>query len=142
MTFAALSGYEKMIAAAEDETKARPEVIEFGFVETLTDDTPRQAIIGAWGLLEYELNIAADQLAPDQPHGWPQVARTLDAWDKWPLLYPAVMELRRLRDYTARSGQPPSSEDATRYVSVASELAATVRAAFTPASGDARSGAE
>ena len=93
-------------------------------------DGARQAVIGAWGLLEYLLNVVADRFAPDQPHGWPQVATTLQAaWDKWPLLYPVVQELRRLRDYTVQSSRPPTSADAARYVAVAQDVAATLRTA-------------
>jgi hypothetical protein len=105
-------------------------------VEALASAAPGQAVIDAWGLLEYQLNVVSDRLAPDQPHGWPQVARNLEAWDRWPILYPAVLELRRLRDYTVRSNRPPSSADAARYVSVAQDLAAALRSAFSSESAD------
>jgi len=120
---------------------ARSEETEFRVLGALAEAAPQQAIIDGWGLLEYQLNIASDRIAPDQPHGWPQVARNLDAWDKWPMLYPVVAELRRLRDYTARSGQPPSSSDAARYVSVVQDLVTALRASFmSPSISDERPG--
>lgn len=120
----------------DDEAIVRRGVTEFSVVEALALAAPGQAIIDAWGLLEYQLNVASDRIAPDQPHGWPQVARNLETWDKWPMLYPAVLELRRLRDYTARSNRPPSSEDAVRYVSVAQDLAAALRTSFKSQPGE------
>lgn len=96
-------------------------------VKQLTTRDTRQAIITAWGLLEYQLNVTSDQLAPDQPHGWPDVTRNLEASDKWPMLYPAVLELRRLRNYVAHSSQSPSTADAARYVSTAQDVATTLR---------------
>jgi hypothetical protein len=140
-TFAALVDYEKVITAAskgdgsrDDEAIVRQGETEFSVLEALAEVAPSQAIIDAWGLLEYQLNVASDRVAPDQPHGWPQVAHNLETWDKWPILYPAVLELRRLRDYTVRSSRPPSSSDAARYVSVAQELVTTLRASLTPQS--------
>lgn len=142
-TFATLQEYEKMIAAVAkdarspgDEAIVRHGVTEFSVVQALALAAPGQAIIDAWGLLEYQLNVVSDRIAPDQPHGWPQVARNLEAWEKWPMLYPAVLELRRLRDYTVRSNRAPSSEDAVRYVSVAQDLAATLRTSFPSQPGD------
>jgi hypothetical protein len=133
-TFAALGDYEKMIAAATTDeapaelgTGVRHRAAEFTVLEALADAVPRQAVIDAWGLLEYQLNAASDRITPDQPHGWPQVARNLEAWGKWPAVYPAVQELRRLRDYTVRSNRSPSSSDAARYVSVVEELVTTIR---------------
>ena len=73
-----------------------------------------------------------NRVAPDKPHGWPQLAHNLESLDKWPLLYPAVVELRHLRDYTVRSNRPPSSSDATRYVSVAQSLVTTLRTSLLP----------
>ncbi len=119
-----------------DEAIVRHGVTEFSVVQALALAAPGQAIIDAWGLLEYQLNVVSDRIAPDQPHGWPQVARNLEAWEKWPMLYPAVLELRRLRDYTVRSNRAPSSEDAVRYVSVAQDLAATLRTSFPSQPGD------
>jgi hypothetical protein len=136
-SFDSLEVYKKVTAiavkdaeSAADQAIVAREVTEFSLVEALTSEAPGQAIIGAWGLLEYQLNAAADQIDPDKPRGWPQVARTMEAWDKWPVLYSAVRELRRLRDYTVRAPGEPSSDDAARYVSVAKDLATTVRAAF------------
>lgn len=135
-TFATLVDFQKVVAVAAkdavspDEGGVRYEMTEFSVVEALASAAPAQAVIDAWGLLEYQLNVASDRLAPDQPHGWPQVVRNLEAWDKWPMLYPAVLELRRLRDYTVRSSRPPSSADAARYVSVAQDLATTIRTSF------------
>jgi len=140
LTFTALPHYEKMIAAAtkdagaptaEDAAVVRREATEFSAVGALAPEAPRQAIIDAWGLLEYQLNLASDRLAPDQPHGWPQVARNLERLDKWPLLYPAVQELRRLRDYTVQASRPPSGADAARYVSVAQDVATAVQTSLT-----------
>ena len=133
----ALLDYEKMIAALakdavspDDKASVRHEVTEFSVPAALASVAPEQAIIDAWALLEYQLNVASDRVAPDQPHGWPQVAHNLETWDKWPMLYPAVVELRRLHDYTVWSNRPPSSADAARYVSVAQDLATTVRTSF------------
>jgi hypothetical protein len=138
-TFAELPNYEKMVAAAakdsrlpDDKAAVQYEVTEFSVVEALASAAPGQAVIDAWGLLEYQLNVASDRLAPDQPHGWPQVSRNLENWSTWPLLRPAVDELRRLRDYTVQSGRPPSKADAARYVSVAQDVATTLRTAFPP----------
>jgi hypothetical protein len=139
-TFAALPGYGKMVAAAakdaglpEEKAIARQEVTEFSVAEALVSVAPGQAIIEAWGLLEYQLNVASDRLSPDQPTGWPQVARNLERWEPWPLLRPVVEELRRLRDYTVHSSRrPPSKDDAARYVSVAQDVATTLRSAFPP----------
>ena len=137
LTFAALDRVEKVVAVAakdvgssDEQSVARYEASEFSVVEALASAAPRQAVIDAWGLLEYELNVASDRLGPDQPHGWPQVARSLENWDKWPILYPAVLELRHLRDSTVRSSRQPSSADAARYVSVAQDLATTIRTSF------------
>ena len=136
-TFDSLPGYEKISeAAARDAGSSDADVsvksreTEFSVLESLATTAPQQAIIGAWGLLEYQLNVASDRVKPDQPHGWPQVARNLEAWDKWPVIYPVVVELRRLRDYTAHSRQPPLTSDAARYVSVVQDLVTTLRASF------------
>lgn len=139
-TFAALGGYEKVIAATKDDGPPPAEGIvrqtetEFGVLEALAEVAPRQAIIDAWGRLEYQLNIASDQVGPDQPHGWPQVAHNLETWNKWPILYPVVVELRRLRDYTVQSSRAPSTSDAARYVSVVQDLVTTLRTSFAPLS--------
>jgi hypothetical protein len=141
-TFATLLDFQKVVAvakdggSAQDATVVRQEVTEFGVVEALVSEAPGQAVIDAWGLLEYQLNVASDRVAPDQPHGWPQVARNLEAWEKWPMFYPAVLELRRLRDYTVRSNRPPSSSDAARYVSVAKDLATRIRTWFMSQPGE------
>ena len=147
-TFSTLVEYEKVIAAATDgESPSNDAAIikqaetEFSAFETLITVAPREAIINAWGLLEYQLNVASDGIAPDQQHGWPQVARNLETWDKWPMLYPAVVELRRLRDYTVHSVRPPSSSDAARYVSVVQDLVNTLRTSLTSLSG-ARTGGD
>lgn len=132
-TFATLLDFEKSVAVAAKDAGAavgRYEATEFSVVEALALEAPGQAVIDAWGLLEYQLNVASDRIAPDQPHGWPQVAHNLEAWDKWPIFYPAILELRRLRDYTVRSNRPPASADAARYVSVAQDLATTLRISF------------
>jgi hypothetical protein len=148
-TFAALEDYEKVIAAAakdegstDDGAIARQGETEFSVPEALAEVVPRQAIIDAWGLLEYQLNLASDRIAPDQPHGWPQVARNLDTWDKWQVLYPVVSELRRLRDYTVRSNRPPSSSDAARYVSVAQDVVTTLRTSLISLGDGVSGGAE
>jgi hypothetical protein len=134
--FATLGGYEKMVEAAardagamQDGTIAKSEETEFSLLEALAAAAPKQAVIDAWGLLEYQLNVASDRLAPDQPHGWPQVARNLESWPMWGRLLPAVEELRRLRDYTVRSGRQPSPADAARYVSLVQDLVTTIGAA-------------
>jgi hypothetical protein len=140
-TFAALADYERVIATAAGDGASAPDAAivrrgetEFGVLDALAEVAPQQAVIDAWGLLEYQLNVASDRVAPDQPHGWPQVARNLETWDKWPMLYPAVLELRRLRDSTVRSSRSPSSSDALRYVSVAQDLVTTLRTAQVPRS--------
>lgn len=137
-TFATLLDYEKVVAVAAKDAEAsddgavvRHEVTEFSVPAALASTAPRQAVVDAWGLLEYQLNVASDWVAPDQSHGWPQVARNLEVWDKWTMLYPAVVELKRLRDYAVQSNRPPSSADAARYVSVAQDLATTLRISFT-----------
>jgi hypothetical protein len=142
-SFATLPGYEKAIAAVAkdagpppDGAVARREEAESSALGALVTAAPGQAVIYAWGLLEYQLNVVSDRIAPDQPHGWPQVALNLEALDNWPALYPAVLELRRLRDHTVRSSRPPSSADAARYVSVAEDLVATLRAAGMSQPGD------
>ena len=136
-TFATLLEFEKVAAVAVKDAEApdveaasRYAATEFSAVEALAAQAPRQAVIDAWGLLEYQLNFASDQIAPDQPNGWPQVAHNLEAWDMWPILSPRVLELRRLREYTVRSNRPPSSTDAATYVSVAQDLATALRTAF------------
>jgi hypothetical protein len=133
-TFATLAGYEKMVEAAakdagagQDSTIARSEETEFSVLQALAAAAPRQAVIDAWGLLEYQLNVASDRLAPDRQHGWPQVARNLESWPMWERLLPAVEELRRLRDYTVQSSRQPSIADATRYVAVVQDLVTTIR---------------
>jgi hypothetical protein len=142
-TFATLAPYEKVIAAVakdagspEDAAVARREESAFGVLEELAATESRQAIIDAWSLLEYQLNTASDRVAPNQPHGWPQVALNLEGLDKWPLLLPAIQELRRLRDYTVESRWPPSSAAAFRYVSLAQDLATTLRASVQSQYGD------
>jgi hypothetical protein len=147
-TFAVLGNYEVMIAAQVKEDGAPPEQgivrkteTEFGILEALAKVAPRQAIIDAWGRLEYQLNVASDRVAPDWPHGWPQVAQNLERWDRWPMLYPAVAELRRLRDYTVESNRAPSASDAARYVSVAQDLVTTLRTSFPPPSDSDPGGA-
>lgn len=136
-TFATLVDFEKVVAdAAKDagvsngHAAVRYDATEFNAVEALASEAPGQAVIDAWALLEYQLNVASDRIAPDQPHGWPQVARNLESWDRWLMFYPAIQELRRLRDYTVRTSRPPSSADAARYVSVAQDLATTLRTSF------------
>jgi hypothetical protein len=134
-TFAPLAPFQAALAATardtapEDTEEIRRQATEFGPLEELAEWAPAQAIIFAWGLLEYQLNAASDRIAPNQPHGWPQVALNLNRLNKWPLLFPAIVELRRLRDYTVESGYPPSTADAIRYVSLAQDLATTLRTA-------------
>lgn len=147
-TFATLSDYETMFLSAgrdpaspDAEAVVRHEVAEFSVVKALISTSPGQAVIRAWALLEYQLNVTSDRLTPGQPHGWPQVALGLEALDTWPLLYPAVQELQRLRDYTVRSSQPPSSADAARYVSVAESLVTTLLTASISQPSNSRGGA-
>lgn len=146
-TFATLAPYEKVLAAAtataakdsgspEEAAAVRREETEFSVLEALAIAAPRQAIIDAWGLLEYQLNTTSDRVAPNQPHGWPQVARNLEGLDKWPLLFPAIQELRRLRDYTAQSNWPPSSADAAGYVSLAQDLVTALRTSVISQHGE------
>lgn len=134
LTFAPLGSLEMVLAASasdddrpEDAAAVRREQTEFSALEELAETAPGQAIIDAWGLLEYQLNTASDRIAPNQPHGWPQVTSNLKRLDKWPLLSPAIAELRRLRDYTVESTWPPSTADAVRYVSLAQALVTTLR---------------
>jgi hypothetical protein len=147
LTFASLAGYEKMVEAAAKDAGAAPdapiaksEEAEFSVLEALAAAAPKQAVIDAWGLLEYQLNVASDRLAPDGQHGWPQVARNLESWPLWERLSPAVEELRRLRDYTVRSGRQPSPADAARYVAVVQDLVTTIRTSDLPESGDGPGG--
>lgn len=148
-SFATLPGYEKAIAAvakdaggSADEVISEREETEFSALDSLVAAAPGQAIIYAWGLLEYQLNLVADRIAPDQPHGWPLVIPSLRDLDNWPVMYPVIQELQRLRDYTARSGRSPSSADAARYVSVVQELVNTLRASVMSQSGDDPGGGE
>jgi hypothetical protein len=126
----------KDVGFAKDAPLVRRDETDFGLLEKLAATAPWEAIIGAWGLLEYQLNITSDRITPNQPHGWPQVALNLERLDKWPLLSPAIGELRRLRDFTVESSWPPSTADAVRYVSVAQDLVTTLRAAVTSDYGD------
>jgi hypothetical protein len=142
-SFATLAPYEKVLAttakeagSGEDAAAARREETAFGVLEKVAVTSPGQAIIDAWTLLEYQLNIASDRVAPNQPHGWPQVALNLESLEMWPLLFPAIQELRRLRDYTVESSWPPSSADAIRYVSVAQDVATTLRTSVISQYGD------
>lgn len=143
-TFDTLAGYEKMVEAAARDAGATPdgavaksEEAEFSVLEALASAAPKQAVIDAWGLLEYQLNVASDRIVPDQPHGWPQVARNLESWPMWERLEPAVQELRRLRDYTVRYGGRTSAADAARYVSVVQELVTAIRTSELSGSRDA-----
>ena len=142
--YGSISGAEAEEVTVADRVIARSKEAEFSVLDALAQAAPQQAIIDGWGLLEYQLNVASDRIAPDQPHGWPQVARNLEAWPKWPVLYPVVAELRRLRDHTARSGQPPPPSDAARYVSVVQDLVTTLRASFAypPKSPERHGGAQ
>jgi len=149
LTFAALPGYEKMVEAAAKDAGAAPdaaitksEEAEFSVLEALAAAAPKQAVIDAWGLLEYQLNVASDRLTLDGQHGWPQVAHNLASWPMWQRLLPAVEELRRLRDYTVRSSRQPSTADAARYVAVVQDLVTTIRTMDLPESGDGPGGGE
>jgi hypothetical protein len=119
----------KEVGTAPDAATTRSEETEFSVLNALAAAAPEQAVIDAWGQLEYHLNVASDRLAPDGQHGWPQVAFTLSAWPKWPDLQPVVEELRRLRDDTVRSRRQPSPADAARYVAVVQGLVTTIRSA-------------
>jgi len=134
-TFARLGTYEPVIAIAAkaegppaNQAVVQEQQTEFGALEAMAMEAPAQAIIGAWALLEYQLNVASDRLAPEQQHGWPQVAHNLEKWNKWPLFFPAVVELRRLRDYTVSASRSPSASDAALYVSVARSVATALQA--------------
>lgn len=146
-TFSRLAVYEKMVEAAARDAGATPdpavaksEMTEFSVLEALASAAPRQAVIDAWGLLEYQLNVASDRLAPGGQHGWPQVTPSLATWPTWERLQPAVEELRRLRDVTVRSSRKLSSADAALYVSVVQELVTTIRTWDLPESGDGPGG--
>ena len=65
----------------DNEQIAQSEETEFSVLKALAQSAPEQAIIDAWGLLEYQLN-GFGPVAPDQPHGWPQVADNLRLWPK------------------------------------------------------------
>src|SRR5579871_5136555 len=83
MTFDGLADFrniEKISEAAvksvrpEDERAiARSEETEFSPLKKMAASDPRDAIIDAFNLLEYQLDVAADRIKPGQPHGWPQV---------------------------------------------------------------------
>jgi hypothetical protein len=142
-SFAAVAPIQAALAATAgkadepvDTAEVRRQATQFGPLEDLAEWAPAQAIVYAWGLLEYQLNAASDRIAPNQPHGWPQVAVNLRRLDKWPLLFPAIAELQRLRDYTVESGYPPSTADAIRYVSLAQDLVTTLRTAAVSRAGD------
>jgi hypothetical protein len=147
LTFDSLAGYGKMVEAAAKDAGAAPDAAapksqetEFSVLDALATAAPKQAVIDAWGLLEYQLNIASDRLAPDGQHGWPQVARSLERWPMWERLRPAVEELRQLRDYTVRSSRQPSAADAARYVAVVQDLVTTIRTLEPPDPGDGTGG--
>jgi hypothetical protein len=149
LTFAPLAGYEKMVEAAVKDAVAAPdaeivgsEQTDFSLLQALASAAPGQAVIDAWGLLEYQLNVASDRLAPGGQHGWPQIARNLESWPMWRRVEPAVAELRRLRDYTVRSGSQPSGADAARYVAVVQELVTTIRNSDLTEPGDGLGGGE
>jgi hypothetical protein len=117
------------VAAMSGET-------EFSVLQALAAAEPRQAVIDAWTLLEYQLNVVSDRLAPGAPLGWPHLARNLEPWPMWTRLGSAVEELRRLRDYTVQSDRQPSSADATRYVAVVQDLVTTIRNSDLAGPGD------
>jgi hypothetical protein len=149
VTFASLAGYEKMVeatvregGAAPDAATAMREETEFSVLEALAAAAPKQAVIDAWGLLEYQLNVTSDRLASDRPHGWPQVARNLESWPMWDRLLPAVQELRRLRDYTVQSSRQPTPADAASYVALVQDLVTTLRASDPREPGNAPGGGE
>ena len=149
LAFAPLAGYEKMVEAAVKDAVAAPdaaiaksEETEFSVLQALASAAPKQAVIDAWAILEYQLNVASDRRAPGGKHGWPQVAGNLKSWPMWRRLEPAVEELRRLRDYTVRSGRQPSSEDAARYVAVVQDLVTTIRNSGLAEPGDGTGGEE
>lgn len=136
LEFPSLPGLKMMVDAAAGEVGtasnkaiAKSEETELSVLNALAAAAPEQAVIDAWGLLEYQLNVTSDRLARDGQHGWPQVALTLSSWPMWQRLQPAVEELRRLRDSTVRSRREPSAEDAARYVAVVQELVTTLRSA-------------
>jgi hypothetical protein len=106
VSFDKLPVYEKMAEAASKE--AEP--------PTLDD-----AAIIRHEAAEFSVVEALASVAPRQA--------VIDAWG---LHSPAVVELRRLRDYTVQSGRPPSTADAARYVSVAQDGATTLQTAFPP----------
>lgn len=127
--FATLMTYEELVetltrkkGSPKGAATPRQSEVDFSVLMELARIAPRPAIIESWGLLEYQLNVVADRLSPKQGHGWPEVAHSLEALDEWPLLYPAVLELRRLRDYTVHTVRSPSSSDAARYVSTVQDL--------------------
>jgi hypothetical protein len=142
MTFDSLADFRKMEKISEAAVKnvrpederaiARSEETDFSPLKKMAASAPRDAILEAWNRLEYQLDVAADRLAPAQPHGWPQVAQTLQDWGEWATLRPVVEELSRLRDYTARTAAPPLNSDAARYVAVVEDLVTTLRASFKP----------
>jgi len=142
ITFDAISNFQQIeriseaaaskVLSADEGVLAVSAEPEFSLLEARAESAPRRAIIDAWGLLEYQLDVAADWIDPERPHGWPQVAKTLDGWAQWKVLYPVVAELRRLRDYTARAAQQPLSSDAVRYVGVVQDVVTTLRASFNP----------
>jgi hypothetical protein len=149
LTFAPLAGYEKMVeaavkgeGAAPDAVIAKSEETEFSVLQALASAAPKQAVVDAWTLLEYQLNVASDRIVPGGPHGWPQVARNLEPWPMWRRVEPAVEELRRLRDYTVRSGRQPLSVDAARYVAVVQDLVTTIRNSDLTEPGDGSGGGD
>jgi hypothetical protein len=150
MTFEGLADFRKIeeiseaavnnVAPEDGRAIARSEEAAFGMLEKIAVSAPREAILGAWNLLEYQLDTAADRIAPEQPRGWPRVARSLEAWDEWAVLNPVVTELFRLRDYTVRTPEPPLASDAARYLALVQDLVTTVRAASLKSMSDDPSG--
>jgi hypothetical protein len=110
--------------AEQDEEPAaeHDSVTEWAVLEERASSLPREAVLDAWSHLEFQLNVLSDLLDPARPHGWPQITNNFEAWDHWPSLRPAVVELRYLRDAAARSAVSPSHNDAKRYVLAAEDV--------------------
>ncbi len=68
----------KNVRPEDERAIARSEETDFSPLKTMAASAPRDAILEAWNRLEYQLDVAADRIAPAQSHGWPQVAQTLE----------------------------------------------------------------
>jgi hypothetical protein len=136
-TFGALGKVEDTVAEVVSNTRRDDNAegrdseatdAEWAAVLSRAASSPRTAVLEAWNRLEHDLNVLADAVDPNAPHGWPQVVSGLQILEDWAGLRPALRELRHLRDSAANNPSGPSPVDAARYVSVARALSRSLDA--------------